>query len=182
MSRLPLPRRLALPPTAALALAAALLLSACSSDASDPTRSTELGSEQRLEVVSDSAFDARVAAIRSHSAISRAERHVIRDEAAWRTFWRRAVWGGTAPLPEVDFSRHAVVVVAMGARPTGGYWVDIERVLVGARALRVEALASSPGRECIVTMATTAPLDAVLVERTGLPATFDVRDVVRDCR
>lgn len=165
----------------ALVLSAALL-AACSGDAPDPTRSTELDGARRLELVSDSLFDTRIAAIRTWSAIARAERHVIRDDAAWQAFWRRAVRGTALPAPVVDFSRHAVVVVAMGERPTGGYWVDIERVVVGERALRVEALASSPGRECVVTMAFTAPLDAVLVERTRLPASFDVRDVVRDCR
>lgn len=61
-------------------------------------------------------------------------REIIRDETAWRTMWARISPGPSGvAMPVVDFSRHAVLVVALGrnaiVEPRGG----IEATLLGER-------------------------------------------------
>ena len=157
---------------------------ACSIDASEPTRSTQLAVGDRLAIEPDSAFARQLSLVRSYSGIERAERRVIRDPVSWEAFWRRAVrmMHPSPAAPAVDWSKHMVVVVAVGLRPTGGHTVFVDAVEAGPRALRVEATSASPGRDCVTTDAMTAPLDAVLVRRVEGDVDFDVREVVLDCR
>ena len=164
--------------------ALAALVAACSGSGSEPTDSLLRDAGTRLEPVGDASFRAAVDAVRLHNGIERAERRVFRSQAEWASFWARATATSSpaVPAPQVDFTRHMVVVVALGARSTGGYWVEVDGAYVGERLLTVEAIASSPGEACITTQAFTQPLDAALIPRSDLPVEFDVRDFVRDCR
>ena len=164
-------------------IVAALAVTGCAGDSSEPTRSL-LDQGRRLELATDDSFRARIDEIRSSSAVDEPMRVVFRDRASWEAFWAYATRTRqpVAPAPAVDFARHMVAVVALGARPTGGHWVEVEGAYEAAEGLRLDALASSPGEHCVTTQALTHPLDAVLVPRRDEPVTFRVMQVVRDCR
>lgn len=55
------------------------------------------------------------------------EARLIRTRAAWRAFLREAGARTTGPAP--DFRRGTIVVILAGERPTGGYRVEIEKVV-----------------------------------------------------
>lgn len=167
-----------------LALVAAVIaVAACAGDSEPPSPSLQ-DSGSRVELATDAELRSRIDEIRLYNAVDEPMRAVFRDQAAWEAFWSRASGARqpAAPAPAVDFSRHMVVVVALGTRPSGGYWVEVEGVYQSAEGLRVEALASAPGEYCGTTQAVTHPLDAVLVARGAGQVTFRVSQVVRDCR
>ncbi len=120
---------------------------------------------------------------RGGSGIQEPARQAVRDAAAWREAWSRltARAGPPGAAPEVDFAREMVLVAALGQRRSGGYAIRIESVRAEGGELVASVVESSPGPRCGVTMALTAPADAVVVTRTSLPIRWTARQVVTDC-
>lgn len=65
----------------------------------------------------------------------------------------------------IDWSKHMLVVVAAGAKPTGGYKVDIVQVTRADGVLTVHWKLHAPKPGDIVTMAFTHPAQVVLIEQ-----------------
>ncbi len=102
---------------------------------------------------------------------------VIKNRDEFSNFWKRLTarvlpgqW--VPPPPEIDFSKEMIVVVAMGQRPTSGYWTIID----GACEVdgQVEVFVSNvEDVTCTGQMMTvTYPADAVRLPRTDLPIAF----------
>src|SRR5690606_40444795 len=69
-----------------------------------------------------------------------------------------------------DHAERAWIMVAWGAKPTGGYIVDVEdvqRTRTGVVVLSVDLRVPGPG--VIVTQAITYPYDLVAIDRTDAP-------------
>ena len=104
-------------------------------------------------------------------------RLVIKNRDEFSDFWKRLTakvppGGWIPPLPEIDFSKEMVVVAAMGARPTSGYWTIIDGACevdgqVEVFVSNVED-ASCTGQLQVVTY----PADAVRLPQTDLPIVF----------
>jgi hypothetical protein len=78
-----------------------------------------------------------------------------------------ATLGSTQLVNEpIDFGSHSLVVVALGERPTGGYWAQIEGVQVAGNTLYVQAVANRPGSDEMTTQALTHPYAAAVVPKT----------------
>ena len=71
-----------------------------------------------------------------------------------------------AAIP-VDFSKQALVVLALGEQPTGGYWARITGVRVDGNALVVRGLANRPAPDAMVTQALTTPYCAAVISPPG---------------
>src|SRR5262249_55045159 len=57
---------------------------------------------------------------------------VIRNAATWTAVWQQIRgYGETTAAPVVDFARQVVIVAALGAKPTGGYSINITDVRMG---------------------------------------------------
>ena len=104
-------------------------------------------------------------------------RLVIKSRDEFSNFWKQLIsqvppanWA--PPPPEIDFSKEMIVVAAMGARPTSGYWAFID----GACEVdgRVEVFVSNvEDASCLATMQVqTYPADAVRLPQTDLPVVF----------
>lgn len=117
------------------------------------------------------------------SGIDAGREEVIRDAEAWARAWREihARRSPAAPLPEVDFSRQMLLLVALGERPDGCHDVEIAGVEGAGDALRVAVREIVPGPGCICTMALVQPVHVVSVERTAGEVRFATRRVERAC-
>ncbi|MCC6234066.1 MAG: protease complex subunit PrcB family protein [Verrucomicrobiales bacterium] len=73
------------------------------------------------------------------SGLDQPRREVIRTEAEYYRLWasHAATLQRMALPPHVDFTREMVVVVALGNRPTGGYFVDVVDLELQKSTLRV---------------------------------------------
>jgi len=118
------------------------------------------------------------------SGISDRLRLVVRDRATWESLWQE-IFARISPhpaLPEVDFATDMVLVASMGSRPSGGYGILVDGAVEAAdKTLIAEVTETAPGPDCVVTAATTAPVDAVVVPRHD-QVSFAERSETRRCR
>ena len=108
---------------------------------------------------------------------------VLRSRREWRTTWRK-LHAGVAPrprLPRVNFSRHMLVLVTSGRRPTAGYGVTVTAIADSGRRLLVTAEERAPGRGCIVPQIETAPYHVVRVRRGRERVALARRSVSDEC-
>ena len=102
-----------------------------------------------------------------HSGIANALYTCIDDAARWQAFWdvhaNRAL--PRAPLPEVDFTRECVLVLALGQRPSGGWGVEVDAVRAEGGLCVVEARERRPEAGRPQTAIVTTPFVIVRVPR-----------------
>lgn len=116
------------------------------------------------------------------SGLYTAERVVIRDKASWANMWAAINGDGSVPaLPDVDFTREILVVVALGERPTGGYSILIDRADAFDGSVEVTVRSVSPGPSCGVIAAFTQPVDIARLPRYDGPITFRETSEVKPC-
>ena len=113
-------------------------------------------------------------------------RAAVFDEAKLAEYWNQAFPDGdpaTEP-PKVDFSREFVVVAAAGERSSGGNEIEVTHANGEGRAVEVVILTTTPGKNCVVTLATTRPVDFVKITRPtsgATPVTFVERTTSLNC-
>ena len=105
------------------------------------------------------------------SGVRDAQRRVIETEAEWCSFWSE-VHAFLLPSPPcdlmgVDFSREAVLIVALGPRPNSCYGVHVDSVHggVGSDNRVVRYRETTPGPDCACAMVITHPYHAVKVDK-----------------
>lgn len=75
-----------------------------------------------------------------------------------------------------DFSKEDVVVLALGKRPTGGYWAKITAVQkVGNNTLFAQGIVNRPSSDQAVTQGVTYPYFLAVIPKTG--ATHIIGDI-----
>ena len=119
---------------------------------------------------------------RFSSGLYDARNLVIRDAREWLGQWRRITAGRSASPPPVDFEREMLLLSSMGTQRSGGYSVEIERVIDTGEDLEAHVVHRSPGPRCGTTQAITRPLDVVRVPATPRNVRWVVRQEVSDCR
>ena len=67
---------------------------------------------------------------------------------------------------EIDFENYDMIAVFAGSKSSGGYSTQITRVMENEDSLKVYVQETSPGKNCIVTMAITYPSNIILIEKT----------------
>jgi len=97
-----------------------------------------------------------------YSGLDKQARLVVRDDATWQALWSQINFRSSpvAPRPAIDFSREMLVVVALGARGTGGYSILLEGAAEdGPDGTAIMVRSVSPGPNCVTTQAFTQPVD-----------------------
>ncbi|HEY2067475.1 MAG TPA: glycoside hydrolase family 2 TIM barrel-domain containing protein [Gemmatimonadaceae bacterium] len=104
-----------------------------------------------------------------NARVGEPETRVIRDAKDWASTWASLHAGLPAPpLPHVDFTKEIVLFVALGPRSTGGFDVDVERIIRRSPDdLLVQIVETSPGDGCMSTQVITSPAVAVRAPRAA---------------
>lgn len=112
----------------------------------------------------------------------------IRSEAEWHAQWSASTDAGNAlhsylvpEVPNIDFQTHTLLMVGLGAKPSGGYYVVIASATRFPDRIVVDAVGRAPGKNCLVAQAFTNPVALSAIPATTLPIVFNVRDEVEDC-
>ena len=101
------------------------------------------------------------------------QQYVVRDSATMAMTWE-TIYRNVSPRPEmplIDFTRHMVLVVALGARPTAGYEILLDSATLGPDGLTVNVRHISPPSGAVAPVV-TQPVDVGRVRRTTGPVTF----------
>jgi hypothetical protein len=105
---------------------------------------------------------------------------VVQDGETWAELWVRIKGDVHAKPPAVDFSTTTVVVVAMGAKPTGGHSISVDSIYKIGDRMFVQLNEASPSPGCAVPQVLTQPYDIIkLAKADGF--TFTVRESVNEC-
>jgi len=108
------------------------------------------------------------------SAIESAQQLVLRDSGALAQWWAVA-WRTLSPMPavpDVDFTREMVVIVALGSKPTSGYDVVIESATLERDGIVVVARTASPPGSAVLLPAVTHPVDIARLPLRTDPVRF----------
>jgi PrcB C-terminal len=121
--------------------------------------------------------------VTTYSGITKPLRVVIRDQDGWREFWKELFsrQQPVPPLPDIDFSREMLIVVAMGERNTGGFTIMVDAVYEKEKKLQVFVKSTGPGKNCMVTQALTQPVDIVRVLKSDHEVVFRETSVSINC-
>lgn len=118
-----------------------------------------------------------------YSGFATSSRFAVTDPVSWAQTWAQIYRGRTPEpaLPAVDFGSYVALVAAMGSRPTGGFSIRIDS-LTGTEAGAVLHLTeTSPGPNCVVTAAVTAPIHVVLTPGPVQIREWRVQEAVLAC-
>jgi hypothetical protein len=156
-----------------LALAAALIAAACA----NPNSAAATGelTIQRLSAGGGSFDD--------NSGFDKAEGWIIRNPFEWSDVWTQ-IHRNRSPkpaLPEIDFAKEQVVVVAMGAQSSSGYSIRITGASRQGDGVVIRTETQMPGSGCFVLTVLTQPIDLARMPRTSGSATFEEHKTVRNC-
>ena len=84
---------------------------------------------------------------------------VARSPAEWEALWK--AHATARPAPAVDFSSEMVAAVFLGARPSGGFGVEITGARLDGETLVIHYVEQRPGRRDVVTQMLTSPFHIV---------------------
>ena len=111
------------------------------------------------------------------------ENKVIRNEAELKAVWDDAFKNSSkkGPLPEVDFTKNIVVLVALGERNSGGYHINFKSASLKGDNLAVVVEETSPGATCMLTTAMTYSYQIVQLNCQAKNVTFTSEEKVMNC-
>jgi uncharacterized protein (DUF885 family) len=130
-------------------------------DGSAPSNSASANdeTEDRTNVLEFSVL--ATGALSGHEGVRMVE--LITNESDWQRAW--SVVGGGRPLPDVNFSSRAVVVVYQGRKPTGGYSIELAEIRRDGTVLAVEVRERRPAFGDVTTQVITSPFVVVSIPR-----------------
>jgi hypothetical protein len=100
----------------------------------------------------------------------------VHSQTEWSALWQTLFPMNFEPhgeAPYVDFGKFSMVVAALGARPTGGYSVEIQHARDDGATVHVSVSEVRPGKGCAEAASVTYPISIVLIPRTDRPVQFE---------
>jgi len=94
-------------------------------------------------------------------------RLVIKSEDQWREVWKK-IHHLQLPTPEllvVDFEKEMVIAVFMGERKSGGYEIEIKKIVEREKEFIVEVEEREPPPESMQTQAFTQPYHLIVIQK-----------------
>lgn len=118
-----------------------------------------------------------------YSGVTTPQDLVIRDSADWRALWQliHANQEPVPPLPDVDFGQEMILAAALGTQSAGGYNVLLSQATEDGSGVHVQVIETSPGADCITTLALSQPVDLARAPKRDAPVQFTITRQVRHC-
>ena len=119
----------------------------------------------------------------SYSAISDKRELIIYNEKEYQALMNDVYKNldQMPKIPVVDFKKNSLVAVFIGSRSSGGYLVKIDSIIEASIYLVVSITETTPGKNCIVTDALTAPYVIVKIPKIEKKAEFKTKKTEKDC-
>ena len=110
----------------------------------------------------------------------------IHDRSEWEELWNDHDNNSDLPAtaaPAIDFETHFVVAMYLGGRPSGGYGVEIKRIVASAGKATLYVAESYPGKSCVVIAVQTTPYHYVVVAKPAnrTPLDFLITRTANEC-
>lgn len=115
----------------------------------------------------------------------------VTNSREWTALWHEIASRGVVDgeergwsheAPEIDFEKYTLLVVASGARPSGGYSVALQSVWESESHVEVMALELRPlGGNCTAIAIVTYPVAFALIPHTSKPVRFRIEQADLTC-
>jgi len=108
------------------------------------------------------------------SGFTDAKQEVIKTKADWEKTWAKLSARGSDrdKLPQVDFTKEMVVLVAMGQKRTGGYSIEVTKVETFGDKLKIHIKRREPPPDAFTLQVITSPFHAVAARKNDLKPEF----------
>lgn len=118
-----------------------------------------------------------------YSSVTEKQEIIVRDEKSYNELMNRAYeYLDQKPyIPEVDFSKFIVIGVFMGAKPSGGHSVNVEKIIRSSDLIKVYINEVYPGINCGTTDAITYPFQIIKVPIYSGNFKFKTKKITKDC-
>jgi uncharacterized protein (DUF885 family) len=103
---------------------------------------------------------------------------LITNASDWQRAWAKI--GGGRPLPDVNFSSRACVVVYQGQKPTGGYSVELTEIRRDGTVLAINVRERRPAFGDVTTQVITSPFVVVSIPRPPQGSSVRLADEAQD--
>lgn len=118
-----------------------------------------------------------------NSGYEERKKYAITDNSDWMNLWDMhvSIVEPKPPLPEVDFNQEMVIAVFFGSIASGGYTIEITKVIENKTNLVVFVKEIIPGKGCIVSEGETSPYHIIKIQKVNKEVIFNVDKEVSDC-
>lgn len=110
----------------------------------------------------------------SYSGHQTRKDYFIRNDVSWKGLWE-ITFGIYTPKhesPEINFSKDMVIAVYMGMQTTGGYGIEIKKILENKKSIDVLVEEHSPKPGFMYTQALTRPYHIVKTDMSKKKVKF----------
>ena len=114
-------------------------------------------------VESEIAFERQAAG--QIGMVLEAKNMVVKSAEEWRACSHPTAPGSATDLKDFDWSKHMLIAVALGSRPSGGYGIEIDHVVSKGSYWLVHARETRPATGSLQTQMLTSPFDCVSTPR-----------------
>ena len=110
----------------------------------------------------------------SYSGHDERKDYVIRESSEWENLWGKVQSrvSPTSDLPDVNFNDEMVIAVFQGSHSTGGYAIEITKIVEKENSVEVFVKETSPSPDSMVTQAFTQPYHIVKTKRVDKEVIF----------
>ena len=110
----------------------------------------------------------------SYSGHDERNDYVIRDSSEWENLWGKVQSrvSPTPDLPDINFNDEMVIAVFQGSHSTGGYAIEITKIVEKENSVEVFVKETSPSPDSVVTQAFTQPYHIVKTKRVDKEVIF----------
>jgi len=116
--------------------------------------------------------------------------YVIRTQADWEKLYQK-IYGvqlnakaarSDSALLKIDFAKQMIIAVFQGQKPSGGYSIEIAKLVRDGKRLEVVIEEKAPGKNCFTTQVLTHPFHVIVTEKSDRKVVFTRRQITVDCR
>lgn len=100
--------------------------------------------------------------------------YIIKDEIKWKEIWN-IVYANIEPTPkiiDIDFEKYMLIAVFQGIKNTGGYNIEIEKIIETVDTLEIYIKETKPSAEDMVSEALTQPCHIIKIEKIDKEVKF----------
>ncbi len=89
---------------------------------------------------------------------------IIKDKNDFERIY--AYYNPTEEIPDIDFDFYEVIAIIEGVKPTGGYFIDLKKIVEYEDYILVETVFKEPGENCIVPQVLTQPFIFIKIKNS----------------
>lgn len=108
-----------------------------------------------------------------------AKNYSIKNNKEWTDLWTKISYARLVPI--IDFTKDMVIAVFQGEYSTGGYDIEIQKIIENEKNIEVFVKEISPGINCMVPQSFTSPFHIVKIQKSDKKVAFKIVKIINDC-